>query len=411
MEELTKRKKGRLGHFLVDLVVNEYENTSSPAFGKSSNVVRDILLRKFPQEKKNLTPSFVRNALERHSTTYATTRIVQTARKKRQFDGTSFYSRHPHHRWHVDLQDMTIFKRAGKLSKKGTTYSFMLVCVDDFSNFLMVELLPNKRAITVLNGIIKVIQRVHAVPIIVYCDKGSEFDNKLFKDKETNGFRVQFTIDRRKAVYAERAIRTIRRGLQQYFILRPRDNDIKKAVKTVVRSHNHTPSRRGPARKDGSRSTPFEIITEPSLMDGMEDILKQRRLLQYVANVRKKVISPRPLFEVGSLVRYLLRREAFTKEASLTGSWTSEIYRVLKVHKAHAMKPMHTYTLAELNSTVAVPSLPPLPENQLKKAFINPKQTFPIEKVLKRRKNKVLIKWQGYSVPTWESKKNVVPLG
>ena len=199
MEELTKRKKGQRGR-LVDLIVNEYENTSSPAFGKSSNVVRDILLRKFPQEKKNLTPLLVRNALERHSTTYATTR---TTRKKRQFDGTSFYSRHPHHRWHVDLQDMTIFKRAGKLSKKGTTYSFMLVCVDDFSNFLMVELLPNKRAVTVLNGIIKVIQRVHAVPIIVYCDKGSEFDNKLFKDKETNGFRVQFTIDRRKAVYAE----------------------------------------------------------------------------------------------------------------------------------------------------------------------------------------------------------------
>ena len=398
MEELKRKKKGNL----IDLVVNEYENTSSPAFGKNSTTVREILLKKYPTERKILTPSFVKGTLEKHSSTYATTRVVQ--RKRKQFSGTSFYSRHPHHRWHVDLQDMTIFKKAGKLSKKGTAYSFMLVCVDDFSNFLMVDLLPNKKAATVLNGMVKIIKRVHAVPVLIYCDKGSEFDNKLFKDRETNGFRVQFTIDRRKAVYAERAIRTIRRGLQQYFILRPHDNNIKKAVKTVVNGHNHTPSRRGPARNDGSRSTPFEIITDPALVDGMENILKQRRQLQYTTNVRKSVIAKRPLFKVGDLVRYLLRRDAFTKEASLSGSWTSEIYRILRVHKAHDMKPMHTYTLAKLNSIIPVPSLPPLPENQLKRAFVNPQQTFPVKKVLKRRKNRVLIKWQGYKVPTWESK-------
>ena len=397
MEELTKKKKGNL----IDLVISEYENTSSPAFGKNATAVREILLRKYPTEKKILTPAFVKNALEKHSSTYATTRVVQ---RRKQFSGTSFYSRHPHHRWHVDLQDMTIFKKAGKLSKKGTVYSFMLVCVDDFSNFLMVELLPNKKAVTVLNGMIKIIKRVHAVPVFIYCDKGSEFDNKLFKDRETNGFRVQFTIDRHKAVYAERAIRTIRRGLQQYFILRPHDNDIKKAVKTIVNGHNHTPSRRGPARNDGSRSTPFEIITNPALMDGMEAILKQRRQLQYDTNIQKSVINKQPQFGVGNLVRYLLRRDPFAKEASLSGSWTTEIYRVLRVHKAHTMKPMHTYTLTELNSTVPVPSLPPLPENQLKRAFVNPKQKFPVKKVLKKCKNKVLIKWQGYNIPTWESK-------
>ena len=398
MEEL-KKKNNKSN--LIDLVVNEYENTASPAFGKNATTVREILLRKHPNEKKTLTLNFVRTVLERHSSTYATTRMKN---RQKKFSGVSFYSRHPHHRWHVDLQDMTVFKKAGKLSKKGSIYSFMSVCVDDFSNFFMVELLKDKKAATVLNGIIKIIKRVHAIPTFIYCDKGSEFDNKLFKDRETNGFRVQFTIDRRKAVYAERAIRTIRRGLQQYFILRPNDNNIKKAVKTVVNGHNHTPSRRGPTRFDGSWSTPFEVITEPPLMDGMEAILRERRKRQYDANLHKSVISRQPLFKKGDLVRYLLRHDTFAKEASLTGSWTSEIYQILKVHKAHTMKPMHTYTLAELNSVVPVPSLPTLPENQLKRAFINPKQTFPVERVLKRQKNKVLIKWQGYNVPTRESK-------
>ena len=47
MEELTKKKKGNL----IDLVISEYENTSSPAFGKNATTVREILLRKYPTEK------------------------------------------------------------------------------------------------------------------------------------------------------------------------------------------------------------------------------------------------------------------------------------------------------------------------------------------------------------------------
>ena len=228
----------------------------------------------------------MRNVLENHSSTYSTTR---TTTQPKAFRGTSFYSPQPHYRWHIDLQDMTIFKKAGKASKKGVAYNFMLICVDDFSNFFMVELIKNKRAATVLNAMLKIIQRVKSVPIFIYCDKGSEFDNKLFKDCDMNGFRVQFTIDRRKAVYAERAIHTIRKGLEQYFTLRPRDNDIKSAVKTIVNGHNHSPSRRNPPSPhgDGTKATPFEVVTTPSLVDQMEVILRTRRENQYTTNVSK----------------------------------------------------------------------------------------------------------------------------
>ena len=317
----------------------------------------------------------------------------------------SFYSPHPHYRWHVNLQDMTIFKRAGKRSKKGTEYNFVLVCVDDFSNFFMIELIKNKWAATVLNAIIKIIQRVKSMPVFIYCDKGSEFDNKLFTDRSTNGFRVQFTIDRRKAVYAERAIRTLRRGLEQYFAIRPFDNDIKSAIKTIINGHNHSPSRRNPRRLDGTYSTPFEVIMTPSLMDKMEDALRTRRSRQYTMNLRKKIINKLPKFKEGDLVRYLLHREKFLKESTLSGSWTREIYRILRVHRVHSFKPMHTYTLCKLNMTVPIPGLPSLPEHQIKKATITLRQTFPVERILKKRKNKVLVKWQDYDVPTWEPRR------
>ena len=111
---------------------------------------------------------------------------------------------------------MTLFRKAAGQDKKDA-YNFMLVCVDDFSNYIMVELIKNKRAATILNALVKIIKRVPAIPVIVYCDNGSEFKNKLFIDRKTNRFRIQFTTDRRKAVHAEQAIRTICRSLVQYY--------------------------------------------------------------------------------------------------------------------------------------------------------------------------------------------------
>ena len=127
--------------------------------------------------------------------------------KNKHFFGMSFYSPHPHHRWHVDLQDMSIFRK----SNISTMYNFMLVCVDNFSNYIMIKLLRDKKAKTVHTAMINIIKETGGIPTIVYCDKGSEFNNRLLNDPKTNFFNVQFMVDRQKAVYAERAIRTIRK--------------------------------------------------------------------------------------------------------------------------------------------------------------------------------------------------------
>ena len=75
-------------------------------------------------------------------------------------------------------------------------YNFMLVCVDDFSNYIMIKLLRDKKAKTVHTAMINKIKETGAIPTTVYCDKGSEFDNRLFNDPKTNFFKVQFTVDR-----------------------------------------------------------------------------------------------------------------------------------------------------------------------------------------------------------------------
>ena len=184
---------------MEEMLVKEYEDTDSPAFGKNSQTVKRVVLRKYPKFKGHLTDKFTRDTLYRLSTTYSTTR---TLRRNKHFHGTSFYSTHSHYHWHVDLQNMSIFRQAVNLRRQDAN-NFLLVCIDDFSNYFMVEPIKDKKAMTVFNAFAKIVRREWALPTIAYCDKGSEFDNKIFNNKMKLGFRVQFTIDRRKAIYAE----------------------------------------------------------------------------------------------------------------------------------------------------------------------------------------------------------------
>ena len=50
----------------------------------------------------------------------------------------------------------------------------------------MIKLLRDKKAKTLHTAMINIIKETGAIPTIVYCDKGSEFDNRLFNDPKTN---------------------------------------------------------------------------------------------------------------------------------------------------------------------------------------------------------------------------------
>ena len=212
---------------------------------------------------------------------------------------------------------------------------------------------------------------------------------------------MQFTIDRRKAVYAERAIRTIRRGLKQLYLLQLSTN-IQTAVKQIVNSHNNTPSRRNPVLQDGTHASPKEVIEKVNVSNNMEVLLHQHRKNQYTTNLRKRIIHKKPKFKVGDTVRYLKRRSKFSKEASLMGNWSDKLYQIHSINTAHTFKPMHTYLLAELGMSRPCTDLPPMREDILKKARVNSNDTFIVEKVLQRKGNKALVKWADYDTPTWE---------
>ena len=221
-------------------------------------------------------------------------------------------------------------------------------------------------------------------------------------DAKGNGFRVQFTIYIRKAVYAERAIHTIRRSLEQLYLIHP-STSIETAVKSVVSSHNNAPSHRNPIC-NGMYTSPSEAVKDSQISDEMEMLLRQRRENQYKTNIAKKVILRKPKFKIGEMVRYLKRRSKFSKESSLTGNWSDKIFQIHSINSAHPFKPMHTYTLSEFGTNKPSTNLPPIREDFLKKARINQKDKFIIKKVLDKKGNKILVMWLDYKVPTGEPK-------
>ena len=147
-------------------------------------------------------------------------------------------------------------------------------------------------------------------------------------------------------------------------------------------------------------ASPYKVINDPDLVDRMEQTLKERRLQQCSMNIERKLIKPAPKFKKGNLVRYLMRKSKFSKESSLVRSWSEKIYSIHSINKAHSFKPMHTYILSELGMDTPSSNLPPIQENLLKKAFVTNRDTFAVEKILKQRGNRVLVKWSNYDLPT-----------
>ena len=112
-----------------------------------------------------------------------------------------------------------------------------------------------------------------------------------------------------------------------------------------MNSHNNALSACAPKIEDCINASPEEIIHNDSLIDKMENILKSRRLDQYTLNIRKKIIG---------------KQRRFKKATQ---------------------------------------------ESHLKFAHHNKDDLYEIEKILDRKREKVLIKWLGYRVPMWESNK------
>lgn len=114
--------------------------------------------------------------------------------------------------WSADLMDMSALKT------RNSYYTFVLVCVDEFSRYTWCEPIKHKKPIDVKNAFQAILTRSKRRPTSLNMDNGLEFKNKLLMDYfKAKSIHMYFTTDPNiKSSLAERTIRTLKGIIYKY---------------------------------------------------------------------------------------------------------------------------------------------------------------------------------------------------
>ena len=115
-------------------------------------------------------------------------------------------------------------------------------------------------------------------------------------------------------------------------------------------------------------------------------------------NTMKILTKKYPKFKVGDHVRMSKYKNIYTK--GYTQNWSEEIFMISKIKNTVPW----TYVISDLNGE---PITGKFYEKELQKTS---QEKFRIEKVIKRKGDKLYVKWKGYdnSFNSWINKKGIV---
>ena len=277
----------------------------------------------------------------------------------------------PSQQWQADLIDVS------RLSRHNQGNKFLLTCIDVFSKKAWVVPLKNKSG-TSLVAAFKSIQ--HPLPKTLQTDKGTEFLNYTFqqwlKDHKVHFFTTEN--EDIKASIVERFNRTLKTKLWRYFTHHDTltYTDI---LESVVDVYNHTPHR--------------------SIGIAPNDVTSANKGLVWFRLYADPMPYKEPTLRVGDTVRISKARRAFKK--GYLAQWTEEIFTI--VNRKSTQPP--TFVLADYSGEVLKGTFYP---QELQK--VNKTDVYRVEKILKRTKNRVFVKWWAYpdKFNSWVNVKDLV---
>ena len=245
------------------------------------------------------------------------------------------------------------------LSKCNKGIRFLLCVIDIFSKYTWVVPLKDKKGITIVKEFQIILKQSNRKPNKIWVDKGSEIYNASFKKwLQDNDIVMYSTHNEGKSVVAERFIRTLKSKIYKYMTSISKNVYIDKLDDIVNEYHNayHTAIKMKPIDvKDNTY-----IITD------------------------KDINNKDPTFKVGDRVRISKYKNIFAK--SYTPNWSQEVFVIKKVKNTVPW----TYVIKDLNDEEIIGTFY---EKELQKTN---QEEFRIEKVIKRKGDKVYVKWKGY---------------
>ena len=203
-------------------------------------------------------------------------------------------------------------------------------------------------------------------------DQGSEFYDNFKKWLKDNDITMYSTHNEGKSVVAERFIRTLKNKIYKHMTSISK-NVYFDVLENIVDKYNNT-----------YHST---IKMKPT------DV-KDNNFSKYIEESNKKD----PKFKIGDHVRISKFKNIFAK--GYTPDWSEEIFVVKKIKNTVPW----TYEINDLNGEKIVGSFY---EKELQKT--NQKE-FRTRKVIKRKGNKLYVKWKGYdnSFNSWINEKDLI---
>ena len=256
------------------------------------------------------------------------------------------------------------------ISKFNKRFRFLLCVIEFFSKYAWVVSLKDQRSVSIVDAFQKILDDSNRKPNKIWIDKGSEFYNNSFKTwLKDNDIEMYSINNEGKSVVAERFIRTLKNKIYKYMTAISKNVYIDK-LDDIVNEYNNTYHRT-------IKMKPVDV--------------KDNTYIDF----KKEVNDKDPKFKVGDRVRISKYKNIFAK--GYTPNWSEEVFVVSKIKNTVPW----TYVINDLNGEEIIGTFY---EKELQKT--NQKE-FRIEKVIKRKGDKLYVKWKDYdnSFNSWIDKR------
>lgn len=229
----------------------------------------------------------------------------------------SFIPYYPLQEFQIDL----IYLEDKHLNK--ASYGFC--CIDVFSKKADIELMKKRDEETTIQAMKAILKRM-GIPEMIYCDEGSEFNNKGFLAlMKENDIEIVFTM--RHAPVIERFNRTIKSMLSKY-LQASNSKTITNVLPVLLENYNNSYHKT-------IKMAPNEV-NEENIDEVFESIYNASKIV------------PREEIKVGDKVRVLIKEKAHDKKYKQR--WSTDVHTITKIsdHYYHVSGSSKRYLRAYL---------------------------------------------------------------
>ena len=270
----------------------------------------------------------------------------------RKFEKRKVHAAFKENIWGADLADMQL------LSRYNNGIRFLLCVIDILSKYASVVPLKDKKGVSIVTAFQSILKQSNRrKPYKIWVDKGSEFYNASFKKwLQDNDIVMYSTNNEGKSVVAERFIRTLKSKIYKHMTSISKNVNIDK-LGDIVDEYNNT----------------YHTTIKMKPIDVKDNT--------YI-NTDKETNDKDPQFKVGDRIRISKYKNIFAK--GCIPNWSEEVFAIKKVKNTVPW----TYVINDLNGEEIMETFD---EKELQKTS---QEEFRIEKVIKRKGDKMYVKWK-----------------